>query len=444
MTAAITYKRFSTKAQEGNSSLDRQTIAINAMVKEREWKVVEELEDLGRSAWSGDHLKSGQLGKFKERVDAGEIDPGTVLVVENLDRLSRQNIKKARRWVEEVTEAGIKVAVANKNKVFDEASLSGENIIDLLEYLLEAKRSTEESKTKSERNTGAWRKAERDAEATGKLITRTVPAWLTVDDDGNRVEKPERGNIIRRIYEMSASGMGYMSIARTLNEEGLEPWGTANKSNLWEWSYIRNVLRHPAVEGEYHCGRKIGRLTGQIIHDYYPRVVSEELVQRARSAGANRSRTGGANYKNPANLFAGLLKCEVCGTNMIRRPSRSLTHERAGRQASYLQCYDAKRGGTCTNRAFYRYEHFEKAALDVILSLALQNQFFKRTDEAAKLSGQLAQATKKLETKRQQQRRLLNYIMSTDDAPEAKVELDLLRPEVAENAARVDELTRAL
>jgi DNA invertase Pin-like site-specific DNA recombinase/transcription elongation GreA/GreB family factor len=446
MTNCVTYKRFSTKAQDKGSSLDRQTTAINAMVEQHKWTVIEELEDLGASAWRGDHLKSGALGRFKERVDAGEVDPGTILVIENIDRLSRQNVKKARRWVEEVTEAGIGVAVASKNKVFNEASLSGENIIDLLEYLMEAKRSNEESQIKSARNTGAWRKAEKDAAETGKLITRTVPAWIEVTPDGKRVEIPERGDIVRRIYELCASGIGYMSISKLLNEEGVEPWGKAgvNKHGLWEWSYVRNILKHPAVEGEYHAGRKIGRPTGQVIENYYPVVVPPDLVARARTAMSNRSRTGGANYANPANLFAGLIKCGACNGNMLRRPSRSLTHERAGRQASYLQCYEAKRGGSCQHKKFYRYEHFEKAALDQVLNLALKDQYFKRSDQTAALANQLAQAKKKLEHKKAAQARLLGLIMEDDDADEAKAMLKVVRGEVRESEDRVKECEDAL
>ncbi|MEG3164837.1 recombinase family protein [Sphingomonas sp. PB2P19] len=431
MTKCITYKRFSTKAQDKGSSLDRQTQAIDTMVRDHKWEVIEEIEDLGSSAWRGDHLRSGNLGKFKDRVDAGEIEHGTILVIENIDRLSRENVKKARRWVEEVTEAGIAVAVASKNKVFNEASLSGENIIELLEYLMEAKRSNDESQTKSDRISGAWRKAEKDAAETGKLITRTVPAWIDITPDGQRVENVERGVVVRRIYELCASGVGYMSISKILNEEGVEVWGrpSVNVSRLWEWSYIRNVLKHPAVEGEYHAGRKVGKPTGQVIEGYYPAVVPPELVARARAAMQNRSRTGGANFANPANLFAGLMKCGLCEGNMIRRPSRSLTHERAGKQASYLQCYEAKRGGACKHRTFYRYETFEKAALEQVLNLALRDQFFQRSDQTVLLANQLAQAKKKVEQKRAAQTRLLQLIMEDDDAAEAKAMLKVIRSE---------------
>ena len=49
MTNCVTYKRFSTRAQDKGSSLDRQTAAINAMVEQHQWTVIEELEDLGAS-----------------------------------------------------------------------------------------------------------------------------------------------------------------------------------------------------------------------------------------------------------------------------------------------------------------------------------------------------------------------------------------------------------
>jgi hypothetical protein len=124
---------------------------------------------------------------------------------------------------------------------------------------------------------------------------------------------------------------------------------------------------------------------------------------------------------------------------MLRRPSRSTNHERAGKQASYLHCYNAKRGGSCDNRILYRYEPFEKAALEQVLNLALKDQYFRRSDQTAVLANQVAQAKKKLEARKAAQTRLLNLIMDDVDADEAKAMLKVVRGEVRESEKRVQD-----
>lgn len=445
MTKCITYKRFSTVAQEGNSSIMRQTEAIDAFLKDesrKDWVVVEQIEDLGRSAWSGDHLRAGKLGKLKARIDSGEIEPGTVLIVENIDRLSRQEIKKARRWVEEVTEAGILLAVCRPTpKVFNEASLSGENIIELLMYLLEAQRSHAESLTKSDRNKGAWRKAEKAAAETGKVISKQVPAWLRVTPDRKIEVNEERAEVVRRIYELSSEGRGFATIAKKLTEEGIQKWGAQATTDEWEWSYVRKILASPAVEGEYHPGRRTGASFGSVIPDYYPRVVPPELVARARAAINGRARTGGHNYANPANLFAGIARCVQCGSTMLRTHSTTTS---AGYKASYLQCYKARKGGDCSHRTQYRYETFEREALDIILDNALDDRFFTKADETVALSNKVALTKKALEFKKAEQKRLVDILKRIDDAPEIEEELAALRPEARQLEEEVAQLERAL
>jgi hypothetical protein len=49
-------------------------------------------EDLGKSAYRGANVMDGALGQFIEAVDSGQVKKGSYLLVENLDRLSRDRI----------------------------------------------------------------------------------------------------------------------------------------------------------------------------------------------------------------------------------------------------------------------------------------------------------------------------------------------------------------
>ena len=113
MPKAYRYHRFSTPEQDQGTSLERQRKSTKLLVQQKQWEEAEVIEDKGLSAWKGDHLRVGGLGRFTDRVATGEIEPGSILVIENLDRLSREKLKNARRWIEDINEAGIAVAVCS-------------------------------------------------------------------------------------------------------------------------------------------------------------------------------------------------------------------------------------------------------------------------------------------------------------------------------------------
>src|SRR5665213_2820096 len=116
---AYVYIRYSTPKQEKGASKERQREDCQALCARRSWSVVEIIEDLGRSAWTGAHLSSGNLGKFAERVRAGDIPAGSVLVVEKLDRLSRQEARITLRWMEDLCAAGLSIATVSGDRLYD-------------------------------------------------------------------------------------------------------------------------------------------------------------------------------------------------------------------------------------------------------------------------------------------------------------------------------------
>ncbi|GFE72400.1 recombinase family protein [Novosphingobium sp. TCA1] len=445
MPYAVRYHRFSTKRQDKGVSLDRQNELTAALCEKNGWTIIDTLEDKGRSAWKGDHLRVGELGKFKVRVDAGEFEHGTFLVIENLDRLSRQDVKLARRWIEDITDHGIKVAVCSPEIVLDSEALSGSNIVSMVQYLLEAQRSTGESSRKSQMSQKNVAESLRKAR-NGIVYSARAPMWLR-GTKGTKFEViEERAALVRQIYEWSASGLGYHAIASRLNGS-VEPWTKASKKgDGWKVGYIRDILLLPAAEGEYHV-EEGGKRTGEVILAYYPRIVDADLVQRARDAIRRRDGTGGAGRREARNLFAGRVKCGHCGDGMVRIVQRN----RQKTQYEYLKCTrfnaagapkpeddTAARKRRCTNATMFRYDLFEKAALKEILHLALDNSFFIKTDDISPLAGKVADLSKTVELKEAEQRRLLAFIMKVDDAPEAEEMLEQLRPELRKLKAELE------
>lgn len=454
MPKAYRYHRFSTPEQDKGTSIDRQRKATLALCKRKEWDIVDPpLEDRGLSAWKGDHLRVGELGKFADRVVAGEIEAGSVLVIENLDRLSREKLKKARRWIEDLNEAGITVAVCSPELLLDEEAMSGSNMGVMVLYLMEASRSGGESNRKSDMLFAAQEKRMEKARK-GIVYSKNMPAWLRGEKDGRIEIIEERAQTVRDIYSWCADGMGFHAIAKLLNGT-VEPWMKPRGTNKpkWNYTYIRDILVGPNAEGEYH--RKTGddrKPTGEVITGYYPRIVPAELVARARESLRDRSRPG-PNSREAKNLFAGLAKCGHCGDTMVRVISRV----KGRRNYEHFKCTRYNNGGApvagdpeevnarrCVNSVYYRYDLFEKAALDRILHLALDNTYFTRPDLTAPLVVEVAQQTKDLELLLAKQRRHMAWIEEDDEAQEAKDAMRELRPVVAAARLKLDETKLAL
>src|SRR5262249_6090440 len=91
---AFSYVRFSSPAQAQGDSLRRQTEAARAWC-ERNGAAFDTsltLHDLGKSAFKGDHHRRDKyaLGAFIKLAEAGRVPPGSFLIIERLDRLTRE------------------------------------------------------------------------------------------------------------------------------------------------------------------------------------------------------------------------------------------------------------------------------------------------------------------------------------------------------------------
>src|SRR5262249_1501597 len=90
---AYSYLGYSSNTQADGDSIPRQTELADACGKRNGAKldIASSYQDHGRSAFRGKHRRSGKLAQFLADVQAARIPGGSILLVENLDRLSREN-----------------------------------------------------------------------------------------------------------------------------------------------------------------------------------------------------------------------------------------------------------------------------------------------------------------------------------------------------------------
>ncbi|TIU44563.1 MAG: recombinase family protein, partial [Mesorhizobium sp.] len=117
---AYSYIRMSTDIQLRGDSLRRQEQASKRYAEQHGLQLVEDfkLEDIGVSAFKGANVSSGALGRFLELVKGGQIAKGSYLLVESLDRISRQQILDSVPIFFDIVKSGINVVTLADNHVY--------------------------------------------------------------------------------------------------------------------------------------------------------------------------------------------------------------------------------------------------------------------------------------------------------------------------------------
>ncbi|MFP4519683.1 MAG: recombinase family protein, partial [Oceanicaulis sp.] len=106
---AFSYLRFSRPEQSQGDSFRRQMALAEGYADKHGLELDRELtfHDLGVSAFRGANAEKGALGQFIEAIDRGLVPRGSYLLVENLDRLSRETPFDASETLREVVNRGI-------------------------------------------------------------------------------------------------------------------------------------------------------------------------------------------------------------------------------------------------------------------------------------------------------------------------------------------------
>jgi len=219
---AYSYIRFSTVEQLKGHSLARQLQRTREYCASRGLTLDESIPpDLGRSAYSGEHLKKGSLGDFLARVKADFIPTGSALVIENLDRLSRQGIDATIDLLKQLTQAGIEV-----HDISDGSALKAgfsNNLLEIIKVVVKADMNGKHSEKLKDRLDAVWRSKKDQARNEKKVVTRMVPGWLTVQE-GEIVPLPDRVATLRKIFALAAQGFGRKRIVNRLTLDGDKPF----------------------------------------------------------------------------------------------------------------------------------------------------------------------------------------------------------------------------
>lgn len=309
----ISYLRFSSKDQQSGDSIRRQVEARDRWLAKKGWEADDSIRDEGVSAYRGGNAATGALGRIIKLIDNGTIPKGSYLIVEHLDRLSRDEIFAAVELFWAIIRRGIVVVSLSDDLEYSKETINtNPNLVMFL--VMNIVKSNEDSKRKSVRVGAAWknkRKGASDGSRT-KAITRMVPNWLKVNAKGIIEPVPDKVAIVQEIFDLALKGRGRNWICKHLNQK-YDGKGLGTKP--WSDTYILSILRSRTVLGEYQPhklvyddhGKKKRERDGDPIEGYYPRIIDEQTYYAVQKAIENRRRSGGPVSDTVINFWQGIM-----------------------------------------------------------------------------------------------------------------------------------------
>jgi DNA invertase Pin-like site-specific DNA recombinase len=298
-------------------------------------------EDAGYSAKNTERPAYQQM---MARLRTGEFSH---LVVWKIDRISRNLIDFATMY-EEMKRLG--VAFVSKNEQFDTSSAMGEAMLKIILVFAELER-----KVTSERVTAVML----SRAANGQWNGGRVAYGYSYDKESDAFAIVENeAVIVRMIFDLYEMEKSLIVVAKTLNEKGLKTRSGA----AWGPVSVQGILRNPFYIGTYRYNYRDpanSKYTGSdfkpedewvMVENHHTPIIDRDQWERvAVILTENRRIVGNGSTYNRKNLhiFAGLLRCGNCGSNMTASPDRK---RNGGWRPSVYTCSRRKRFSDCPNK----------------------------------------------------------------------------------------------
>ena len=171
--------------------------------------------------------------------------------------------------------------------------------------------------------------------------------------------------IVQRIFELYDHGMGYKSIATTLNREGYR----TNKGHRFGVMFIRRMLRNRAYIGIMDYNRDRGEREPMAIPGFYPPIIDQKMFERIQEKLKNEADQSQNSFAHRTEyLLSRLVVCDLCGHHYLGTSAKSGKHR-------YYSCATYLRNGRdACNAPLLNKEKLEEAVLTQIQEQILSKE----------------------------------------------------------------------
>lgn len=357
------YARYSTDRQDARS-IDDQLRRCHAKATEQGFKVVAEYSD---KAQSGAHLERADMQRLLADVRRAGAPPYSAVLVDDLSRLSRDLGNTWQIVFGDLAARGVRVIDVTTGMASDGAGAR------LTFGALALVNDTFLQLVKAETHRGLEGRALAGFWTGGRVYGyRTIEEEQPQDPEHPRklpVIDEEEAARIRRVFELSAEGVGARAIAARLNAESVEAPYDKDYSKRggkgWGASTITAMLQNERYMGKWvwnkrkwisASGKKSKRAITRPESEWVVRevpelaIVSRELWNRVKDRREGRRKQSRGRIHGEGifpHALSGLLKCGLCNNSMSIVSAR----EKDGHRYANFGCSARHSKGSfaCTN-----------------------------------------------------------------------------------------------
>ncbi|MCX6916432.1 MAG: recombinase family protein, partial [Verrucomicrobia bacterium] len=285
------YMRWSSEPQTWGDSERRQERAARDWCQRNNRTLADtRFADKGVSGWRGDNRKSGRLGDLLK-----VLQPGDTILIEDADRWSRENPLDSLNALRDTVNKGVDIVFLKTGVKVSSSNLNDPSV--LIPNFFASFLANAENEKRSYRIREAMKKRQAQIEA-GHAVRGTMPCWLKWDEEqGKPVVIEEKAKVVRRLFELSLSGMGVQTIVRKMT--GV-PCISNSKKARWNNRLVYRILTSKCAIG--HCHRE----NAPSVPGVFPAVISEaDYYSSLAKIKARSNFTAPRNYQNNS-LFTGL------------------------------------------------------------------------------------------------------------------------------------------
>ena len=346
-----------------SASIENQKLLLQSYVRQMGWNEIDVYIDDG---YTGTNFNRPGVQRLIEDAKAKRIN---LILVKDLSRFGRNYIEIGQYTDYLFPSIGCRFVALN-NGVDTESKNGSTDVMCFLNLFNEF----------YSRDTSKKVKAVKRACAENGKFMGTYPAYGYKRDNEDKhhlVIDEDTAPIVRRIFSMRATGMGFTGIAAQLNEEGIPSPGMLyyqrrgkadprRVNHKWAGETVKHLIRN-----EVYIGNMVQGKTGTVsyknkkliskpedewirVEGTHEPIISQEIWDTVQSIDQKRVRKNAAS-DGIRSVFTGLVYCAECGFKM-RNHTEKFTYKDGspGRYSSFI-CGNYARSGksACTIHTIY-------------------------------------------------------------------------------------------
>lgn len=285
MKNAVIYARFSSHGQN-EQSIEGQLAECHAFAQRSDLRIVHEYID---RALTGTTDKRPQ---FLQMIEDSKRKGFQYVVVYQLDRFARNRYDSAT-YKAKLKKNGVRVLSAKENITDDASGILIEGVLESMAEYYSAELS---------------QKIKRGMAITAskcKFFGGFIPYGYKVDENKHFAINEETAPVVKKMFEMLASGYNYADIARYLNGRGIPP----ARGEKWNKNSFHSIFANRKYLGKYIYH-------GEEIDGGMPRIIDDGLFDEVQAVLKKYAAAPSRGKAIEEYILSEKLICGKCGSKM--------------------------------------------------------------------------------------------------------------------------------